>query len=121
VLFRSLSGGQRQRVSIARAFAYPAEVLYLDEPFQSLDIPLRIELMDLCRALFEREERLVVAVTHDPREVVYLGRRVIILGKPPGGIIFDEPVALSREERAYGKAAHGRLEGRLLSVLAGIR
>jgi NitT/TauT family transport system ATP-binding protein len=114
-----LSGGQRQRVSIARAFAYPARSLFMDEPFQSLDIPLRIELMDLTRSLFEREPRLVIAVTHDPREAVYLGRRIIILGKAPEGIVFDEPVELSREERAFGAEAHSRLEAQLLSVLAG--
>jgi NitT/TauT family transport system ATP-binding protein len=116
-----LSGGQKQRASIARAFAYPAPIVFMDEPFQSLDIPLRLELMDMCAALLEQEKRLVIAVTHDPREAVYLGKRIIILGKPPSGIIFDETVNLSREERAYGSPAHARLEARLLAVLGGIR
>jgi NitT/TauT family transport system ATP-binding protein len=88
-----LSGGQRQRVSIARAWAYPAPVILMDEPFQSLDIPLRIQLMDSVRKLKRAEERFVIAVTHDPREAVYLGRRVIVLGWGADGssvIIFDE-------------------------------
>jgi NitT/TauT family transport system ATP-binding protein len=116
-----LSGGERQRVSIARAFAFPGPVIFMDEPFQSLDIPLRLELMDTITALLEKESRLLIAVTHDPREAVYLGERIIVLGKPPGGIIFDEKVNLTRTERSYGTAAHGRLEARLLAVLGGIR
>jgi NitT/TauT family transport system ATP-binding protein len=111
-----LSGGQRQRVSLARAFAYPAPLMFMDEPFQSLDYPLRITLMDRIPGLLEEEPRLLVMVTHDPREAVYLGRRIIILGRPPGGIVFDEEARLSREERALGVLPQG-LEGRLLSVL----
>jgi len=109
-----LSGGQRQRASIARAFAYPSELLLMDEPFQSLDIPLRIELMDLCLSLLAKEKRLSLVVTHDPREAVYMGSRIIILGPPPKGIIFDERVELSGEDRSYGSAAAGELEKRLL-------
>jgi NitT/TauT family transport system ATP-binding protein len=112
-----LSGGQRQRASVARAFAYPAPALFLDEPFQSLDIPLRLELMDMALALLAEEPRLVVAVTHDPREAVYLGRRIIVLGKAPGGVVFDEALDLSPEDRAYASPAHSRLEERLLAAL----
>jgi NitT/TauT family transport system ATP-binding protein len=114
-----LSGGQRQRVAIARAFAYPAPVLFLDEPFQSLDIPLRLELMDMTRALLRGESRLVVAVTHDPRDAIYLGRRIIVLGQSPGGVVFDEPLDLPPPDRAYTSPAHSGLEERLLAALGG--
>jgi ABC-type nitrate/sulfonate/bicarbonate transport system ATPase subunit len=112
-----LSGGQRQRVSIARAFAYPAPALFMDEPFQSLDIPLRVRLMDITLKLLAEEPRLIVAVTHDPREAVYLGRRIIVLNA--GKVVFDEAADFSREERAYGAPAHGLFEAGLLRVLAG--
>ncbi|MDR3247231.1 MAG: ABC transporter ATP-binding protein [Treponema sp.] len=120
-----LSGGQQQRVSLARAFAFPRPVILLDEPFQSLDIPLRIQMMDLVLDLLAHESgRLVIAVTHDPREAVYLGRRIIVLGGTPGeaagvssGIVFDETLALSAEERAYGSVAQGGMERRLLAAL----
>jgi NitT/TauT family transport system ATP-binding protein len=112
-----LSGGERQRVSIARAFAYPAPVIYLDEPFQSLDIPLRLELLEMTRYLIEGEGRFAVVVTHDPREAVYLGHRIIVLGKDAGNIVFDEPVDFSREDRALGTKAQSRLEARLLEAL----
>jgi NitT/TauT family transport system ATP-binding protein len=112
-----LSGGQRQRVAIARAFAYPAPILCMDEPFQSLDIPLRLQLMDLIPALLREEPRLVLAVTHDPREAVYLGRRILVLGPPPRGVVFDEAIDLPPEERLYGRPGHP--EERLLRALGG--
>jgi NitT/TauT family transport system ATP-binding protein len=114
---RELSGGQRQRVNLARAFAFPGEVILMDEPFQSLDIPLRIALMDLTLSLLEESPRLAVMVTHDPREAVYLGKRILMLGANQNGVIYDEPVNLGREERSYGSAAQGKLERRLLALL----
>jgi len=112
-----LSGGQAQRVSMARAFAWPAPVLLMDEPFQSLDIPLRIGLMDGILSLLEKEKRLLIAVTHDPREAVYLGGRIIILGKAGEGIVYDRVIDLDSAERAYGSAAAGKLEQEMIHVL----
>ncbi|GHV26471.1 hypothetical protein AGMMS4952_06610 [Spirochaetia bacterium] len=61
-----LSGGQAQRASFARAFAFPAPIILMDEPFQSLDIPLRVQLMDMVLSLLALENRLAVVVSHDP-------------------------------------------------------
>ncbi|MDR0583060.1 MAG: ABC transporter ATP-binding protein [Treponema sp.] len=112
-----LSGGQRQRVNLARAFAFPGQALLMDEPFQSLDIPLRVALMDLTRVLTADFPRLTLMVTHDPREAVYLGERILVLGKSPAGIIHDGPVRLDRQDRSYGSAAQGKLEQQLLALL----
>ncbi|MDR1099606.1 MAG: ABC transporter ATP-binding protein [Treponema sp.] len=112
-----LSGGQKQRVSFARAFTFPGSILLMDEPFQSLDIPLRIQLMDVTRSLLAESPRLAIIVTHDPREAVYLGRRIMILGQPPGGIIFDENLDLAPGDRAFGSAAQSRMEARLIDIL----
>ena len=84
-----LSGGERQRAAIARAFAYPSRLLLMDEPFQSLDIPLRLELMEMTLSLLQEDPRLVVMVTHDPREALYLGSRIIVFGEKPKGVIYD--------------------------------
>jgi NitT/TauT family transport system ATP-binding protein len=111
-----LSGGQRQRVAIARAFACPGPLILMDEPFQSLDIPLRIGLMDLTRSLLALEDRLLIAVTHDPREAVYLGKRIILLGEPGRGIVLDELVELPPRERRYASPAAALLEQRLISA-----
>ena len=115
-----LSGGQVQRVSMARAFAWPAPALFMDEPFQSLDIPLRINLMENCLSILEQESRLLIAITHDPREAVFMGGRIIILGRPGEGIVFDKTVDIKNEERAYSCAAGVELEWEIIKEL-GIR
>jgi NitT/TauT family transport system ATP-binding protein len=117
-----LSGGQRQRVNLARAFAFPSPVVLLDEPFQSQDIPLKLQLMDLVAALRDREEgRLVIVVTHDPREAAYLGRRIVVLGRPGADLqeapVFDEALNLGPEDRSYLSPAQMSLERRLLGAL----
>jgi NitT/TauT family transport system ATP-binding protein len=113
-----LSGGQAQRVSMARAFAWPAPALFMDEPFQSLDIPLRINLMDLTLSLLSKEKRLLIAVTHDPREAIYMGGRIIVLGDPGKGIVYDRIVTLHQKDRSYGSAAAGELERELISAIS---
>jgi NitT/TauT family transport system ATP-binding protein len=112
-----LSGGQAQRVSFARAFAHPAPIILMDEPFQALDIPLRLRLMETTRSLLEQENRLAALVTHDPREAIFLGRRILILGSHGQGIVYETAVDLSREDRAYGSPAQASLESQLLKVL----
>ena len=116
---RELSGGERQRVNVARAFACPAQILLMDEPFQSLDIPLRLKLMDLSLSLLENYPRLAVMVSHDPREAVYTGKRILVLGEPPKGVIYDELISLNQEERRYGSAVQGEMERKLITCLSG--
>jgi NitT/TauT family transport system ATP-binding protein len=115
---RHLSGGEAQRVSMARAFAWPAPALFMDEAFQSLDIPLRISLMENCLSLLEKENRLLVAVTHDPREAVFMGGRVLILGRGSGGIVFDKNILLHDGFRKYGSAASRELEREMIGSLS---
>ncbi len=114
----ALSGGQRQRVSIARAFAFPAAAILMDEPFQALDLPLRIQLMDLTAALLQAEPRTVVLVTHDPREAIYLGDRVLVLSAAPVRVALDQELTLSRADRAYSSRMHAELEARLFAALS---
>ncbi|MDR2658726.1 MAG: ATP-binding cassette domain-containing protein [Spirochaetaceae bacterium] len=119
-----LSGGQRQRVSIARAWAYPAPFILMDEPFQSLDIPLRIQLMDSVKRLMRTERRFVIAVTHDPREAIYLGKRIIVLSRPSGAVsavTFDETVDTPDAERGFVSEASIPLEKKLVDALTGYR
>ena len=119
-----ISVGQKQRVNLARAFACPGDLMLMDEPFQSLDIPLRIELMDLTKHLLEistvrhNKTPLLIIVTHDPREAVYMGKRIIILGERLKGIIFDEKTDFSPEEREYGSIVQGKMERKILNILS---
>ena len=77
------SGGQRQRCAIARAFAFPSTVLLMDEAFQSQDIKLKLQLMELTEKLLEQEGRTAVLVTHDVSEALALAHHVVVLAGSP--------------------------------------
>jgi NitT/TauT family transport system ATP-binding protein len=94
-----LSGGMRQRISLARGFAFPSDLLLMDEPFQSLDIALRSSLMDSFSALWKEEPRSVLFVTHDPDEALYLGDSLHIMGGSPARIVRSFFVPGKRGER----------------------
>ena len=94
-----LSGGERQRAAIARAFSYPAPILLMDEPFQSQDPGLKIQLIDLVKRLQEEEKRTIVAVTHDVREATALADRAVILGGRPVAVVLDIPVGPDLEKK----------------------
>ncbi len=78
-----LSGGLKQRVAMARAFAYPAPVLLMDEPFKSLDLKMRFQLMKDFLQLWEEEPRTVIMVTHEIKEAVFLGRQILLFSEKP--------------------------------------
>ena len=91
------SGGERQRCALARAFAFPSEVLLMDEPFQSQDISLKLRLMELTERLLEKERKTVVFVTHDVREALALGDRVLLLLGTPLKIVYEVPKEILEE------------------------
>jgi ABC-type sulfate/molybdate transport systems ATPase subunit len=72
-----LSGGQQQRVALARALAPKPDLVLLDEPLASLDIPLRHKLGAELRALHDRTEIAMVLVTHDPDEAARIADHVV--------------------------------------------
>jgi NitT/TauT family transport system ATP-binding protein len=82
---KQLSGGMKQRVSIARAFAYPSDILLMDEPFKGLDMELKTNLMKSFISLWNEDKRTVIFITHDMDEAMLLADYVFILeGKPLG-------------------------------------
>ncbi len=91
-----LSGGMRQRAALARAFAMRPKVLLMDEPFSALDAPSRDRLHVELQELWEETGVTIVFVTHNVREAVALGDRVIVLSSGPGRIIGDVSVTLPR-------------------------
>ncbi|NYB75822.1 ABC transporter ATP-binding protein [Sedimentibacter hydroxybenzoicus DSM 7310] len=84
---KELSGGMAQRVSLARAFAYPSNVLILDEPFKGLDMKLKREMISLFKKLWNESKRTVLFITHDVDEAVTLSDFIYILNEKPAKII----------------------------------
>lgn len=81
-----LSGGMKQRVSIARAFAYPADILLMDEPFKGLDTQLKMSLIKSFIKLWILDRRSVFFVTHDIQEAVLIGHVVYVLTDRPAQV-----------------------------------
>ena len=99
-----LSGGMKQRVALARAFAYEAPLLLMDEPFKSLDLKARYRLMQDFLVLWQQQRRTVVMVTHDVREAVWLGERIILLSDKPTRVLEEIMVPFSLEDRFSNKS-----------------
>ena len=90
-----LSGGMKQRVAIARALVMKPSILLMDEPFGSLDAQMRRKLQGDLIEIWKETRIMVVFVTHNLRESLILGDRIIVLGKD-GKISFEVDVDLSR-------------------------
>lgn len=101
-----VSGGMQQRAAIVRAWANEPRVLLMDEPFSHLDEitagGMRHQLIDLWRR--EEPRRTIVFVTHDIKEAVQLGQRIVMLTQSPAKIFHDETVPFDwpREETDEG-------------------
>jgi NitT/TauT family transport system ATP-binding protein len=94
-----LSGGMRQRVQLARALAQGADILLMDEPFGALDAMTRDLLHDEIERLWREQELTILFVTHNVREAVRLGDRVVLLSSRPGRVVAEFPVDISRPRR----------------------
>ena len=81
-----LSGGMRQRVSIARAFANDPEILFMDEPFASLDEQNRIILQQELLEIWESTKKTVVFITHSIDEAIFLSDKIMLMTNHPGEI-----------------------------------
>lgn len=74
-----LSGGMKQRISIARAFAYPSEILLMDEPFIGLDNGLKNNLIHAFLKIWQENKKTVIFVTHELEDAQKLGHQLISL------------------------------------------
>jgi NitT/TauT family transport system ATP-binding protein len=89
-----LSGGMRQRVALARCLAQDARIVLMDEPLGALDAMTRDHLHDEIEAIVKERGLTVVFVTHNMREAVRLGDRVVLMGSHPGRIVHEQVVDL---------------------------
>lgn len=94
-----LSGGMKQRVNIARAVSYPAEFLLMDEPFSSIDIINKTEIIKKLKNEIAAQNKTVIMVSHDLDEVLEFSHNIICLGGRPvkKTKIFSENKCISKE------------------------
>ena len=113
-----LSGGMQQRASIARALAFDADILLMDEPFGALDEIVRDRLNEEVLKLWNRTGKTVCFVTHSIPEAVYLSTKIVVMSPRPGRItdIIDSPLPKERpldirDSRAFIEIARRVREG----------
>ncbi len=93
-----LSGGMQQRASIARALAFDADILLMDEPFGALDEIVRDHLNEQLLDLWARTNKTICFVTHSIPEAVYLSTRIVVMSPRPGRIsdVIESPLPAER-------------------------
>ena len=113
-----LSGGMQQRASIARALAFDADILLMDEPFGALDEIVRDRLNEELLGLWARTKKTIAFVTHSIPEAVYLSTKIVVMSPRPGRItdIIDSPLPRERpldirDSREFIEIAHRVREG----------
>ncbi|WP_037307362.1 ABC transporter ATP-binding protein [Ruegeria halocynthiae] len=113
-----LSGGMQQRASIARALAFDADILLMDEPFGALDEIVRDHLNEQLLALWARTEKTIGFVTHSIPEAVYLSTKIVVMSPRPGRItdVIDSPLPKERpldirDSQEFIEVAHRVREG----------
>jgi NitT/TauT family transport system ATP-binding protein len=113
-----LSGGMQQRASIARALAFDADILLMDEPFGALDEIVRDRLNEELLKLWARTGKTIGFVTHSIPEAVYLSTRIVVMSPRPGRItdIIESPLPRERpldirDSREFIEIAHRVREG----------
>jgi len=80
----TLSGGEKQRVTLARTLAMQPDVLFMDEPFSSLDAMTREDLQNELRKIWRELKLTIIFVTHNLDEAIRLSTRIIVLGNECG-------------------------------------
>ena len=93
-----LSGGMQQRASIARALAFDADILLMEEPFGALDEIVRDHLNEQLLALWARTNKTIAFVTHSIPEAVYLSTKIVVMSPRPGRItdVIESPLPKER-------------------------
>ena len=93
-----LSGGMQQRASIARALAFDADLLLMDEPFGALDEIVRDHLNEQLLQLWKSTHKTICFVTHSIPEAVYLSTKIVVMSPRPGRIadVIDSPLPSDR-------------------------
>jgi len=113
-----LSGGMKQRAALARSLAPDPRVLLMDEPFGSLDGLTREQLYSDLQRIWQERKKTILLVTHNVREAVCLGDRVVLMSPSPGHIRHEFAVDLPRP-RDINTAEVAAIAHRITSALKG--
>lgn len=97
---RDLSLGMSRRVALARALLIEPDLLLMDEPFVSLDESKAAELRRLLIRFWKARPMTVLFVTHDSREAIQLGQRIIVMAGTPATVQRDHMVMLNQDQRS---------------------
>lgn len=113
---KELSGGMAQRVSLIRTMIMKPEVFLLDEPLGSLDAFTRMNMQDEILKLWQEEKNLMIMVTHDVEEAVYMSSKIIIMEPRPGRIkkVVDIDLSYPRDRTSQEFVAY---RNKILKIL----
>ena len=110
-----LSGGQKKRVSLARAFLSDSNLILMDEPLNSLDLDLKIKIVQLIETLTEKYNKTVIFVTHDIDEALTIADDIVVIGK--GGTIYSHEFISSAKGRNTLSDECNAVKGELLKLM----
>lgn len=116
---RALSGGMKQRLALCRSLAFPHDLLLLDEPFKSLDVPLRLNLVRQVAKMWEASRHTIVFVTHDIMDALILGHRVLVLSAGPTAVLDTVEIDTPLNRRDVSQEPFPAHYARLLALLEG--
>lgn len=115
-----LSGGMKQRVNLARALITNPDLLILDEAFSSLDLPIKLGIINDVLAQWQERKFTMLIVTHDLKEALLLADRIIILSSIPSQIVKDITLGLKDLNRKISDSALLNIESEILHILSNV-
>ncbi|GAB6277210.1 MAG: ABC transporter ATP-binding protein [Rectinema sp.] len=112
-----LSGGMQQRLALARTFAFPSDMLLLDEAFSAVDLKQKIELMQAFLRLWTDERPTVIIVTHDIHDALFLADQVVVLSQRPAHVAGTLNIDIPHEKRTFASSELSKHEMELYRLL----
>tara|TARA_B100000963_G_C22496962_1_gene611923 strand:+ start:260 stop:1012 length:753 start_codon:yes stop_codon:yes gene_type:complete len=121
---KSISGGMRRKVSLARALVRNPKILLMDEPFVSLDQPTAENLYKVLINYWKKNPITVILITHNLKEAILLGDRILFFSKRPATVVYDHIVKSKRGDLAiddkYIENEYISLKKKFPSLLEGL-